>query len=104
MQKNGRQNCFDPIIQCVEITFDPQKNERNRRERGLGFELVAEFAFGSAKYIQDNRKDYGEIRIRAIGFIKDTLYALVFTMRGTTLRVISLRRANRRERKRYEDS
>jgi uncharacterized DUF497 family protein len=88
----------------VEITFDPRKNERNQRERGLCFEMVAEFAFSSAKYVQDNRKDYGEVRIRALGFIEFTLYALVFTMRGNALRVISLRRANRKERKQYESS
>jgi hypothetical protein len=88
----------------VEITFDPRKSARNWRERGLGFEFVADFAFGSAKYVQDNRKEYGEVRIRAIGFIKDVLYALVFTMRGNALRVISLRRASRKERKRYESS
>jgi uncharacterized DUF497 family protein len=84
--------------------FDPRKSERNRQERGFGFEIVAEFAFHSASYAPDNRKDYGEIRTRTIGLIGDTLYALVFTIRGNALRVISLRRANRKERKRYENS
>lgn len=41
----------------VEITFDPRKSERNLRERGLGFEMVAEFDFGSARYAADTRKD-----------------------------------------------
>ena len=86
----------------MEITYDPRKNERNLRERGLGFEMVAGFDFGSAVYAIDTRKDYGELRTRALGFIGDTLYALVFTMRGSALRVISLRRANRKERNRYE--
>ncbi|MGH9604972.1 MAG: BrnT family toxin [Terracidiphilus sp.] len=86
----------------MEITFDPQKNERNLRERGLNFEMVAEFDFTTAQYAPDARKDYGESRTRAIGYIGSTLYAVVFTMRGSTLRVISLRRASRRERNRYE--
>ena len=86
----------------MEITFDPRKNERNLRERGLGFEMVAEFNFGSAIYAIDNRRNYGEVRTRALGFIGETLYALVFTMRGSALRVISLRKANRKERVRYE--
>jgi len=64
--------------------------------------MVAEFNFGSAIYTADARKDYGEARTRALGFIGDTLYALVFTMRGRFLRVISLRRASRKERNRYE--
>jgi uncharacterized DUF497 family protein len=86
----------------VEITFDPRKSERNLRERGLGFEMVTEFDFGSAVYSIDTRKNYGEVRTRALGFIGGTLYALVFTMRGSALRVISLRKANRKERSRYE--
>lgn len=85
----------------MEITFDPQKSERNRRERGLGFEMVADFNFKSAVFANDTRRDYGEVRTRALGFIGETLYALVFTMRGSALRVISLRRANRKERERY---
>jgi hypothetical protein len=86
----------------VEITFDPRKSERNLRERGFGFEMVSEFDFGSALYTIDTRKDYGEVRTRALGFIGDIIYALVFTMRGNGLRVISLRKANRKERNRYE--
>ena len=90
------------ILLNVEITFDPRKNERNLRERGLSFELVEEFDFGSALYSIDTRKDYGEVRTRALGFIGVKLHALVFTARGGALRVISLRRANRKERSRYE--
>jgi len=73
----------------VEITFDPRKSERNLRERGLGFGMVSEFDSGSAIYTIDTLKDYGEVRVRALGLIGDTLYALVFTMRGSALRVIS---------------
>lgn len=85
----------------VEITFDLQKNERNLRERGLSFGMVVDFDFATAIYSLDTRKDYGETRTRAIGYIGDTLYATVFTMRGSVLRVISLRKASRRERQRY---
>ncbi len=63
--------------------------------------MVKEFNFASAIYTIDTRKDYGEVRTRALGFVGDKLYALVFTMRGSALRVISLRRANRKERNRY---
>jgi uncharacterized DUF497 family protein len=86
----------------VEITFDPRKSERNLRERGFGFEIASGFDLSSAIYAIDSRKDYGEVRIRALGLIGDTLYALVFTMRGRVLRVISLRKASRKERIRYE--
>ncbi|WP_420239399.1 BrnT family toxin [Telmatobacter bradus] len=88
----------------MEITYDPRKSERNQLERGFGFEVVEGFHFVTADYAEDRRRDYGEVRIRAIGFIENTLYALVFTMRGGTLRVISLRRANRKERTQYASS
>jgi uncharacterized protein len=88
----------------VEIEFDPAKSERNVRERGLSFELTADFDFETAVYVEDNRYNYGERRIRALGYIEERLYALVYTVRGETLRVISLRRANRREVKIYEDA
>ena len=86
----------------MEITFDPAKNERNLRERGLSFELAAEFDFESAVTAEDNRQDYGENRFRSLGFIRSEPYALVFTVRGENLRIISLRKANRRERALYE--
>jgi len=86
----------------VEITFDPWKSERNLRERGLGFEMVSDFDLSSATFRIDTRKDYGEVRTRALGLIGDTLYAPVFTMRGSVLRVSSLRKANRKERSQCE--
>jgi uncharacterized DUF497 family protein len=85
----------------VEITFDPAKNERNLRLRGISFEKAADFDFDSATFDEDKRKDYGEIRTLALGYIGDTLHALVFTLRDGTIRIISLRRANRKERDRY---
>lgn len=86
----------------VEIAFDPAKNERNIRERGLSFEMAAEFDFESAFTTEDTRREYGESRFRSLGFIGPELYALVFTIRNEILRIISLRKANRRERGQYE--
>ena len=86
----------------MEITFDPAKNERNIRERGISFEQAREFDFETALYVEDAREDYGEKRFRALGSIRRRLHVLVFTMRGETLRVISLRKANRKEANWYE--
>ncbi len=88
----------------MEITFDPKKSERNLCERGLSFEKAAEFDFSTALYTPATRIEYGEARTQAVGVIGDTLHSLVFTMRGTALRVISLRRASRKERKRYANA
>lgn len=86
----------------MRIEFDPGKNLRNIRERGLSFEQVAEFDFDSAIYIVDNRRDYGEIRFRALGFLGNRLHALVFVEIPGGIRVISFRKANQREVREYE--
>jgi uncharacterized DUF497 family protein len=88
----------------VEISFDSKKSERNLRLRGISFDRASEFDFDSAAFDQDARKDYGEIRTLALGFIGETLHALVFTVRDGAIRVISLRRANRKERHKYESA
>ena len=74
----------------MDIEFDPAKNERNIRERGLSFETVADFDFETALILRDERHSHREPRMRALGYIGDRLHALVFTIRGERLRVISL--------------
>lgn len=86
----------------VRIEFDPAKNERNIRERGLSFSLVAEFDFETAIYAVDNRRDYGEVRFRALGYLDGRLHALVFIGIPEGIRIISFRRANQREVVLYE--
>ncbi len=86
----------------MEIEFDPEKDTRNVQLRGISLQDAAQFEWDSALIIQDARRDYGEPRYRAFGFIEDRLHALVFTPREGTIRVISLRKANRREVLRYE--
>lgn len=72
------------------------------RKRGLAFSLVKdEFDWLTAAVIEDTRRDYGERRYRALGFIGARLHAVVYTPRATALQVISLRKANRREVRRY---
>ncbi len=89
-------------IITMEIQFDPEKNARNIRLRGISLQDAAHFEWGSALIIQDTRQDYGEPRYRAFGFIENRLHALIFAPREGAIRVISLRRANRREVLRYE--
>lgn len=86
----------------MQITFDPAKNAHNIELRGLSFEKVVDFEFETAIYRIDTRRNYGETRIRALGFVGKRLYALVFveTLRG--IRVISFRKANKREVIQYE--
>jgi uncharacterized DUF497 family protein len=88
----------------VAITYDPGKNERNIAERGISFELANDFEWSSALIVEDTRKDYGEPRFQALGFIKGRLHMLVFTPRAGQVHVMSLRKANKREVKKYEET
>ena len=86
----------------MEIEYDPAKNDRNIAERGLSFALAWDMNWDAALVIQDLRKDYAETRYQALGPIQGRLYVLVFTIRDTALRIISLRKANAREVAKYE--
>jgi len=83
------------------IEFDPAKSADNRRKRGIGFERFADMELDRAISIEDTRREYGERRLRVLGFIDGRLHAAVITPRGEKIRVISLRRANRREVRNY---
>lgn len=86
----------------MDISFDPAKNDRNVAERGLPFSLVEGLDWLSALSEEDVRRDYGERRFRVLGFIDERLYAMVFTPRADKVHVISLRKANQREVRLYE--
>lgn len=83
------------------VTYDPAKSMRNQAERGFAFSVADEFDWSTALIVQDIRKDYGERRYQAIGLIGEDLNMLVFTPRDGAVHIISLRRANQRERTRY---
>ncbi|MGK2915941.1 MAG: BrnT family toxin [Porticoccaceae bacterium] len=81
----------------MRIEFDPVKDERNIRERGLSFERAAEFDFETAIYGTDDRKHYGEERIVAVGYLDRRLHVICFIDIPGGIRVISFRKANLRE-------
>jgi len=85
----------------MEIDFDPIKNEKNIRERGLSFERVSEIDFNNAMVFPDTRKEYGETRYIALCYLDRRLHVLCFTETQTGIRVISFRKANEREANRY---
>jgi hypothetical protein len=86
----------------VEIEFDPDKDEINRAKHGVSLALAADMDLGATLIEPDQRYPYGEARFQALGPISGRLYLLAFTMRGDTVRAISLRKANGREKRRYE--
>jgi uncharacterized DUF497 family protein len=85
----------------LTIEFDRDKNIANLAKHGVNMAAAAEFDFETAETWTDTRHSYGEMRTIAVGFIASRLHVLVFTMRGRKLRVISLRKTNRKERAAY---
>ena len=86
----------------MHIEFDPEKNEANIRNRGLSFESVSDFDFETAVIWRDGRKTYTEVRFSALGLLDGRLHSVIFTEVSKGIRVISFRKANQREVKRYE--
>ncbi len=85
----------------MKIVYDPVKSERNVRERGLSFERAADFDFETALFLIDDRRDYGETRHIALGYVEERLHVLCFVERPNGIRVIGFRKANSREVRRY---
>ncbi|WP_396429098.1 BrnT family toxin [Limnohabitans sp.] len=85
----------------AHIRFDPAKNASNIASRGLSFELVELMEWVTALMEEDTRKAYGERRFLVLGYIGERLHAMVFTPREGKVHVISLRKANSREVKKY---
>lgn len=86
----------------MKIEYDEAKNAQNIAKHGVSFELVIELDFADSIVSEDRRTDYGEIRFITYAMLDMRLYCLIWTMRGGSLRPISFRKANRRERKDYE--
>lgn len=83
------------------ITFDPAKNAANIAKHGVALDAAALLDWETALIRYDDRHDYGEARIAAIGYIGNRLYFAVYVERDNTHRIISLRKANRREKDIY---
>lgn len=81
---------------------DPEKERQNLAARGLSLDLAEQLDWATALIWEDRRQDYGERRYCVLGFIEDRLHSVVFTPRNGKPRVISLRKANKREVNRYE--
>jgi uncharacterized DUF497 family protein len=85
----------------VRIEFDPTKRETTLEHRGLDMARAAEIFAGATLTIADDRKDYGEPRFITIGRLDGRMVVSVWTPRGAARRIISLRKANDREKALY---
>lgn len=85
----------------MRIVFDPEKDATNLSKHGVSLAAAAELDWDAALAWIDDRADYGEQRIIALAPMGDRLFFVVFVDRVEGRRVISLRRANRREVSHY---
>jgi uncharacterized DUF497 family protein len=84
------------------VEWDEAKSRRNLAERGFGFDYAARIFLGLTIEKQDNRRDYGEVRIQAIGQTDDDVLFVVYTDRAVARHIISARLASRKERKLWQ--
>ncbi len=87
----------------MRIDFDSVKNDINIAKHNISFERIVECDWNLAKVEKDTRFNYGEERFIAFVPLEGRLYQVVFTVRNDLMRIISFRKANNKERARYDE-
>ena len=85
----------------MEFEWDPAKNADNLAKHGIDFEDAIRIFDGPTLDYIDDRADYGEERIVAVGEVNGIEIVVVYTVRGDRLRIISAREATKHERENY---
>ena len=86
----------------MQFEWDSDKAAANVSRHGVSFELAMLVFLDNGRLIKlDERFDYGEERIITMGHVNNRLHVVVYTQTNDTIRIISARKANRREQKRY---
>ncbi len=88
----------------MRIAFDPVKDAANLLKHGVSLAVASELDWDASLVWVDERHDYGELRMIALAPATGILYCVAFVDRTEARRIISLRRANRREVKHYVQS
>jgi uncharacterized DUF497 family protein len=86
----------------MKTTFDHAKRNWTPTHRGLDFAVDAEKVFsGDTVTVVDNRLDYGEVRRISAGFLDNRMVVIVWSWRGTSRHIISMRYCHEKEEKRW---
>lgn len=86
----------------MDFEWDAAKAGANEAKHGVPFDVASRvFDDASCVVLEDARQDYGEERFVALGMIGGRIYMVAFTWRDETCRIISARKANGREIRRY---
>ncbi|MBP7476719.1 MAG: BrnT family toxin [Pyrinomonadaceae bacterium] len=88
----------------MQIEFDPDKDAANIEKHGVSLAFATELDWDEAFVWIDERFAYGEMRMIALAPSTQILYYVAFVDRGSRRRIISLRKANRREVKHYVEN
>lgn len=88
----------------MRFEWDEEKNSENIRKHELDFADAWEIFDAPMLTNLDTREDYGEARWVGIGFLKNFVVVVVYTERGDVIRIISLRKALKHERTRFEEA
>ncbi|MDE2927571.1 MAG: BrnT family toxin [Acidobacteriota bacterium] len=83
------------------MEFDAAKREATLEARGLDMARAGDVFTGDTLTVVDDRRDYGENRFITVGYLDATMVVLVWTPRSKARRIISMRKANERERRLY---
>ena len=86
----------------MEFGWDPAKNGINFRKHGLDFEDAELVLAGRCFTFEDRRLEYGEERLITLGALEGRTVVVTHVQRGDSIRIISMRKANRREQKTYQ--
>lgn len=85
----------------MEITFDPAKRDATLKRRQLDFDDAPRVFAGRNITVADDRFDYRELRFQTVGYLHGRMVMVVWTPRGDARHIISMRKCNEREQKRY---
>nr|WP_298522784.1 BrnT family toxin [uncultured Halomonas sp.] len=85
----------------MELSFEADKRDLTLEARLLDFADAAEVFAGYHFTLRDDRKDYGELRYITVGVMQARMIILVWTPRDGARRIISMRKANEREQRKY---
>jgi uncharacterized DUF497 family protein len=89
----------------LQFEWDRPKAAQNIAKHGLPFEYAARVFLDPHRLdSEDTRYDYREERRLTVGSIEGRVYAVAYTMRGEIIRLISARKANHRERRKYREA
>ena len=85
----------------LAISYDPEKDAANLAKHGVSLAIGHKVLANAVTTRLDNRFPYGEERFVTFGYVDDRLHVAVYTVRDDAIRLISVRKANQREQRRY---